>query len=73
MQNDKLVTLNYDTFAKAAGTASALNNITRMINVEFSDGQGSSHSGCMYIYSRQDNSRRVANQHMINLVMKGGN
>ena len=67
-QDNKLKTLQFDTFASAAGAASALDGITRLINVEFKD-TDFSHSGTMYIYSK-DNTRQVANQYMIDQVLK---
>ncbi len=69
-QDDKLKTVSFDTFASAAGHASGLNGITRLLNVEFK-GKDFSHSGTMYIYSK-NNTRRVANQYMINQVTKQG-
>ena len=69
-KDDELVTVLFDTFASAAGHASVLNGITRFLDVEFK-GQDWSHSGGMYIYSK-DNSRRIANQFMIDQVTKQG-
>lgn len=65
----KMVSQTFETFASAAGHAGALNNVTRLLDVEFSDGQGFSLSGSLYIYSAKDNTRRKANQYLINQVM----
>lgn len=64
MQTDK-----HNTFAAAAGQASALLDRTRLINVSASNIEGdSSISGTLYIYSKGQSERRVANKHLINQV-----
>lgn len=71
--NGELTRQEFSTFASAAGCASALNNITRMIDVRATSPCGqSAWSACMYIYSAQDNTRRVANNHAVNEVLKLG-
>jgi hypothetical protein len=80
-QNDKLVfkvvyrdqaglfhSVKYDTFAKAAGHASALNGISRCIDAEFRN-ETSSWSGSMYHIDRH-NMRRVTNEYFLKSVIK---
>lgn len=71
-ENDVLKTYQCSTFAAAAGTADALHGIVRLINVTFSNKDGtSSISGCLHIYSK-DNTRRIANQYLVNQALKRG-
>lgn len=66
----KLVRQDFATFAAAAGCADALDGEVRMINVEFSNVEGtSSISGMLYMYSR-NNSRRVGSKHLVAAATK---
>ncbi len=70
-KNKKLQTIRFDSFAKASGMASALINTTRFINVEFRSPEGdSAWSGSLYVYSKDDNSRRPCSQSLIAAVTK---
>jgi hypothetical protein len=65
----ELVTLSFDTFAAAAGCASALDGV-RLLNVQFSNAAGdSSISGSLYIY-QADGTRRACNNYLISQVTK---
>lgn len=67
--NGNMITDKHQSFASAAGQASALLNKTRMINVYASNVEGtSSISGTLYIYSKGQSERRAANKHLINQV-----
>lgn len=69
---ESLEVKHFDTFAAAAGYASALTG-TRFINVKFSNGdETSSISGSLYCYSK-DNTRRPCNEYLIKQVtLRGG-
>lgn len=67
---EKLVRSVFSSFSAAAGHASALDGITRMIDVSAASPCGqSSWSACMFIYSSEDNTRRVANEYAIRQVL----
>ena len=73
----KLAKYQHSSFAAAAGQASALDGITRFIdvNIEYYTADGGfagSHSGSMYKYSKLDNQRQVCNPYMIQLVSQAG-
>lgn len=61
-KNEKMVSESFKTFAAAAGCASALDGMVRMIDIKASNlDQTSGWSATLYVFSK-DNTRRVANQ-----------
>lgn len=69
-EDDRLKKLSFDTFAKASGTASALINVVRFINVSFTSPNGdSSVSGSLYCIGT-NNIKRVCSRHLVNAVTK---
>ncbi len=64
-----MISSYFETFAAAAGCASALNG-TRLLNVKFSNQDGSSSwSGSLYVYGT-DGTRRACNETLIKAVLK---
>lgn len=59
----------FDSFAAAAGMASALDGMTRFIDAEFYNND-SNWSSSMYCYSKIDNQRKVCNPYFVRQVLK---
>lgn len=68
---DKRVTKIFKSFSQAAGAASALNGIVRMIHAKFFNHEYS-HSGTVFIYSK-NNTRRVGSPFIYRLVVSKNN
>lgn len=71
MKNGAVTNDTFESFAAAAGCASALDGMTRFINVRvtYKGDDTWSHSGALYKYSRLDNKRVACNNFLIGLVL----
>jgi len=67
-ESGQLMRPEFNSFAGAAGHASALNGISRFIDATFNNGT-SSWSGSMYHIDRH-NMRRVTNEYFLKNVLK---
>lgn len=67
--NGVMHTDKHQSFASAAGQASAMLDRTRLLNVSASNVEGtSSISGTLYIYSKGQSERRVGSKYLVNQV-----
>ena len=65
--NNETIKVEFDSFAKAAGYADAIEyRCTLGANIEWAD--GGSHSGNMYSYQAGSNSRQAINRGFISVV-----